>query len=1129
MKHATSAAMLIVLSIVSIELVVRLSQPVLSKNESHRSNPSSIVNPVSKKPGSNGTPAKPRLAGAFGKVPLQFEANHGQTDGRVKFMARGPGYGLFLTSTEAVLHLQNAHPGASRVRGFSKTQDAALRMRIVGAARHAKVNALDRLPGTINYFGGNDSSKWITNIQAYQKVQYENVYPGADLIFYGNQQQLEYDFRLAPGFDPRRIRLALSDARKIRIDHVGDVVITTAAGDVRMHKPDVYQEENNSRQQIAGKFVIKRNGEIGFKIGKYDRTKLLIVDPVLSYSNVISGDGANVGNGIAADANGNAYIVGTTSSINFPTMNPFQATRAGFNDVFVRKLNPAGTVVYSTFLGGSNDDLGRGIAIDSAGNAYVTGWTFSTNFPTANVFQSARSAAADAFVTKLNAAGSALVYSTYLGGNGDDRAYAIAVDSSNNAYVTGQAFSSNFPTANAFQAARNGTGDVFVTKFNPAGSALVYSTYLGGSQSFEIGNGIAADADGKAYVVGQTQSTDFPVVNAFQSAKGDASTSLFDAFVTKFSPTGSPSFATYLGGNGDDVAYGVALDSSRNVYVTGTTSSFNFPIKNAVQGTPNGNEYEAFVTELNSAGNGLVYSTFLGGNADDTAYGIAVDPTSGKAVVVGKTTSPDFPAVRSLQSIGGGGVFQSYDAAGSWNFSNTGLTSPFGSAPAQNVNALAIDPLDSSIYAGTASGMFKSAGGVLPWTAVNQNYAVYSVAVESQNPAIVYAGNFGRVSKSIDAGKTWTDSSAGLPSESANALAIDPSNESIVYAATGIVGGGVYKSIDGGITWSAAKTGLPNLGANTLVIDPTTPSTLYVGIGTSTSSSAGVYKSTNSGGSWTQVSTGLSNTGVRALSFNPATASSIYAATLRGLYKSTNGGASWSSLLQTGFELLSLAVDPNSPSTIYLGSETFSGQGVLKSTDGGATWIATGLTDTRVVALIIDPFDSTLTAACGGLTTSDPSTDMFVAALDTGGSSLLFSSYLGGTARDEGHGIAFDSAANVYITGFSYSSDFPIVAGGSALMNIEDITTATWEPSAQASPSPFSGTVPSKDLATSTADKIGGSFGTDCPPIRFYQTGSDHGLQNGSYSFSLGASGALVLIMGGNCRAVYLQVYTWTA
>lgn len=1009
----------------------------------------------------------------FSQRPLSFEPyQDGRDTSGVKFISRGGESSVLLSSDRMALDLSTKDDRSRAAQRRAQT----LRMTLAGANAQADGYGADELPGKVNYLNGNDPDGWRRDIPTFARVTYKEVYPGIDVDYYGNQRQLEYDFRLRPGADAAQIRLGFDGARRLRLNEVGDLILETAGGDVAMKKPVIYQDIDGERHEIDGAYVFRGKRGVGFRVGAYDTNHELVIDPVLSYSRVIGGDGPNVGNGIAVDASGNAYVVGTTNSTNFPVTNPFQAARAGLIDVFVMKLNPSGNVVYSTYLGGSSDDIGRGIAIDAAGNAYITGWTFSNNFPTAGPLQAARSTAPDVFMTKLNSTGSGLVYSTYLGGTGDDRAYAIAVDPANNAYITGQTFSANFPVANASQAARSGTGDVFVTKFNPAGSALTYSTYLGGSQSFEIGNGIAADPDGNAYVTGQTVSTDFPVLNAFQATKGDTFTSgSFDAFVTKFNPAGSRVFSTYIGGGFSEVASAIALDSSRNIYITGATNSTDFPTRDPLQATIDGVEDDAFVTKLNAAGTALVYSTFLGGNGDDTPTGIAVDST-GRAVVTGKTASPDFPSVRSLQSIGGGGIFQSRDGAVSWNYRNDALSHPIGiSAPSQTVGGLAIDPLDSSIYAATGSGVFKSFAGVFPWQVTTQDFPAHSVAVAPRNSAIVYAGNFGRVTRSQNAGGTWTDSTIGLPSETVNSIAVDPSNDSVLYAATGIgtVGGGVYKSTDGGVTWSAVRTGLPNLGANTIIDDLGAPSTLYVGVGSTASATAGVYKTTNGGTSWTRMSNGLANNAVLGLAFDPTTSATIYAATPQGVYRTTDSGSTWTRILQTGFSVLSVAVDPRNASNLYIGTETLSGQGVFKSTDGGLNWTASGLADNRITGLAIDPFTSVITAGSNALSAADSSTDMFVSAINTAGSSLLFSSYLGGTARDESRAVGFDSSGNIFVTGSSYSTD--VIAGA------PDPALRTANLSGL--PVPEGTSEPIRDPSKGTTGRIFGGLSTDCPPI----------------------------------------------
>ncbi|MBV9240532.1 MAG: SBBP repeat-containing protein, partial [Acidobacteria bacterium] len=439
-----------------------------------------------------------RVARAYGKLPLRFEANTGHAGRDADFIARGTAYTLLLSAGK--LKFKAIQSAGDR--------DSSLEINLKGADAGAGISTAKPLATLTNYIEGNDPNDWHTDIPSFGEVTYANVYPGTDVVYYSDGQRLEYDLRLKPGARPDRIGMTLKGVRNRRLEANGDLILNET---VTLRKPVVYQlDEDGVRHEIDAGYAVRGRNTVGFRIAEYDRAKPLVIDPVLSYSKVIGGDGANVGNGIAVDASGNAYVVGTTSSNNFPTTNAFQAARGGFNDVFVMKLDPSGNVVYSTFLGGSNDDIGRGIAIDPAGNAYVTGWTFSTNFPVANAFQGTRNTSPDAFITKLSPSGSTLVYSTYIGGNNDDRAYAIATDPSGNAYITGQTFSSNFPTANAAQSTMNGTGDIFVTKMNAAGSALIYSTFLGGSQGFEIGNGIAADADGNAYVTGQTASTNFP-------------------------------------------------------------------------------------------------------------------------------------------------------------------------------------------------------------------------------------------------------------------------------------------------------------------------------------------------------------------------------------------------------------------------------------------------------------------------------------------------------------------------------------------------------------------------------------------------------------------------------------------
>jgi hypothetical protein len=518
-------------------------------------------------------------------------------------------------------------------------------MSLIGASRAVRVSGVNRLPGNANYFLGNDPAKWQTNVPTYAKVKYEGIYPGINLIYYGNQRQLEYDFVVAPGADPKKIRLRFGAANKLRIDKQGMLVLEIQKGEVRFERPAIYQEIAGKRRAIAGWYAL-RGSDVGFEVKSYDRASPLVIDPVLVYSSYLAGTENDEVYSIAVDSSGNAYVTGSAFG-GFPTVNAVQSSFGGYGaNAFITKFNATGSaLVYSTYLGGSVGDIGYGIAADSSGNAYVTGYTESTNFPTVNAIQSSLAGSANAFITKINATGSALVYSTYLGGSGSDFGYGIAANSSGNAYVTGTTSSTNFPTANAIQSSLDGPSDVFITKINATGSSLAYSTYIGG-RGADVGKGIAVDSSGNAYVTGYTESTDFATVNAIQSSLAGSA----NAFITKINATGSALVhSTYLGGGGSDIGYGIAVDSSGNAYVAGTTNSTNFPTANAIQSSLAG-PTNAFIAKINASGATLVYSTYLGGSGSpgDSSASIGVD-SSGNAYVTGTTNSTDFPTVNAIQ------------------------------------------------------------------------------------------------------------------------------------------------------------------------------------------------------------------------------------------------------------------------------------------------------------------------------------------------------------------------------------------------------------------------------------------------------------------------------------------------
>jgi hypothetical protein len=636
----------------------------------------------------------------YGKLPLSFEVNQGQTDARVKFLSRGQGYALFLTPTEAVLSLNKPQARADIAPASLKSSGmdrAALRMRMVGANPSPRILGKEALPGRVNYLIGKDPAKWRTNIPTYSKVAYEGVYPGVDLVYYGNQRQLEYDFVLAPGVDPHTIKLAFKGASQIEINPAGELVLHTASGAIRLHKPVIYQEIDGARKPVDGGYALQDDRQVGFQVAAYDAARPLVIDPVLVYSTYLGGSEADWGADIAVDPQGQAYVTGSTSSLDFPIKSALQpASGSGGSDAFVAKLSADdGALLYATHLGGSETDFSTGIAVDQRGQAYVTGNTSSTDFPTKNAMQPVLGGPVgyngDAFVAQLSVDGSALNYSTYLGGKEFDRGDDIAVDQLGRAVVTGLTGSPDFPTRNALQPALAGGTDAFVAQFTADGMTLRYSTYLGGSEN-EADTGVAVDPRGQTYLTGGTISTDFPTKNALQPASGGG----FDAFVAKLSADGRTlRYATHLGGNEADFGTGIAVDQRGQAYVTGRTSSADFPTRNAVQPVYGGNP-DAFVARLSADGSALNYSTYLGGKGLDEGGSIAV-VLRGQAVVTGLTGSPDFPTKNALQP-DFGGINDAFVA----QFTADGMTLRYstylGGSEDEAGTGIAVDPLGQEVY-----------------------------------------------------------------------------------------------------------------------------------------------------------------------------------------------------------------------------------------------------------------------------------------------------------------------------------------------------------------------------------------------------------------------------------------------
>lgn len=654
-------------------------------------------------------------------------------------------------------------------------------MRLAGADPRARIEALDRLPGSTNYFLG-ERQNWKTDVPGYGRVRSKGVYPGIDMQFHGESGRLEYDFVLAPGASPESIRIDFQGQRSLRLDRDGDLLVETEGGEVRWKHPEVYQEVEGRRIPVDGRFVLREN-RVRFKVAAYDRRRTLVIDPALVYSTYLGGASNDGVRGIAVDPSGNVYVVGNTTTTNLPvTPGVFQPTFGGQTaayqqgDAFVAKFSPSGSLIYLSYLGGSADDTASAVAVDSAGNAYVTGCTTSTNFPIAGTpFQSKFGGAdssgsllifGDAFVTKISPTGNELIYSTYLGGSQDDFGDAIALDSSGNVYVAGATRSTNFPvTMGAYQGSLAGVGgqylketvplfeggDVFVSKLDPNGSHLIFSTYLGGSKD-DVAFTLALDAANNIYVGGYTLSTDFPVSQgAYQTQWGgsEIQNNFFtfgDGFVSKLNAAGSALlYSTYFGGQGDDCVAAIAVDAAGNAYFTGSTSTDNWKTTPGAFQQVYGGYYtlpflieqligDAYVAKLNPTGTALVYMSYLGGNANDGGTGIAID-SAGNAYVTGFADSSNFPvtanALQPKMAGDGGQINGSYYLYGDAflavvNPTATALiySSYFGGSFDDGALGIALEPNGTVHIAGltistnfpvTSNAFQKAYGGVMAY------------------------------------------------------------------------------------------------------------------------------------------------------------------------------------------------------------------------------------------------------------------------------------------------------------------------------------------------------------------------------------------------------------------------------
>lgn len=1001
-------------------------------------------------------------------TPL-FEANEGQFDKAVQFFSKGEGYNLFLTSNEAIFSLGQTNGAKLQIASGATHQsklintsvgNTAVRMTIVGSNPKARLEGVSKQLAKTNYFVGQDPKNWRTNVSNFESVKYLNVYPGINAEFHpGESKALKYDWIVAPGADPKNIKLRINGANHIEVDGGGDLVLQTQVGELRQGRPVVYQELNGTREEIAGRYALLSRTEVGFVIDSYDKTKQLIIDPPIVYSTYLGGTvraGANKVATITDSASGNTYVyvVGDTLDPDFPTKNAIQPNPTGY-DLFVAKFNLSASgqdsLVYSTYLGGNSDEEGFGIAVDSTGAAYVTGYTKSTNFPLVNAFKTTTDGY-DAYVAKLTPDGSALVYSSYLGGSSSDTARGIAVDGTGNTYVGGGTSSTNFPVIHGF---RTTPGTGFITKIAPPSggnpASIVYSSYIDGSVS-----GIAVDSSANAYAAGATTSLNLPAtLSAFQQTNPNPSPYTQVGFVAKVNTLASGSasllYSTYLGGTtgrfgGGDGCTSIAVDSAGNAYVAGTVTSHDFPTTVGSLKPTFDDDQDVFVVKLDTTKSGassLVYSTYLGGHGGftgfDEGWGIAID-SAGNSYVAGTASSPDFPVVNPVQYYSDG-LYVTTNEGNSVALLNKGMASYTSKGVALDTSTT-----PRTIYVAASGGLahdtvFKSVDGGSNWSPISSLPSVGTInclALDPKNPATIYVGTDSGVFKSNDAGNTWVATNNGLSygtTTNVDGFTFDSATTpQTIYVATT---DNLYKSVDGGSTW--VPTGLNDWASNLVINPTTTPHTLFVGRGYDRY----LFRSTDGGNTWTEY-------------FTPACDYCHHLAI-------SGDTSSWPAQI--------LGVDNSTtPATLYLNDTSNSGRGsFLKSTDNGDSWVQTSGEDVNIWQFIIDTSTtpSTLYAANGEIrksvdgglswtslsglggqpfaidtssrTSSTPSTiyffhggvdrDAFVSELNPTGSALIFSTYLGGGPSQAPTGasdVAVDTQGNIYVVGGTVTT-FPTI------------------------------------------------------------------------------------------------------
>ncbi len=992
----------------------------------------------------------------FGNLPLSFEANRGQFDPRVRYAARGEGFILFLTGGEAVFSLSGA--GAN----------ATVRMRFPGSPGPCRLDPLDPLPGRSHYLTGRGPRDWKTGIPNYRRIACRGIYPGVTLVYYGNQRRVEYDLVVDPGRNPKDILVEFAGAESLRLDD-GDLVLHTSTGELRQHAPFAFQDGPRGPRNIPVRYVLRARHRVAFEIGAHDPSLPIRIDPILSYSTFLGGDGAvtgghDYGRAIAVDLSGNVYVAGSTQSTQFPvTEGAIARTNQGSTDGFVTKLDPSGaTRIYSTYLGGNSIDEVRGIAVDPAGNAYVAGATSSNRFPTtAGVFQTTPKGGGDCFVAKLNPSGTALVYSTLLGGNSLDTTSAIGIDAAGDAYVTGQTSSTDFPvTPGAFQKALRSVPDAFFARINSSGTSVLYATYLGGGY-IDDATSLAVDQAGNAVVAGTTASTDFPVTAGAlrQTAQAD------EGFAVRFAAgSESPAYSTLIGGNWMDAVYGVALDVAGNAVLVGSTGSTDFPVVNAVEPPPftgglldpvrylreilrtrrflslSGGQ-DAFVLRLNSAGTQVLRGILLGGRAADAARTVWMDPAGGSILVAGETDSPDLPVTREArQGSFGGGAADGFVA--SLNFADFHLRylTYLGGASEDRIYSAAGTPAGEAWVTGvTVSADFPVTPGAWGGSLARGGFDSFVSRLDPSGSALAFSSFLGGGgSSNAETGTSIAVDAAGNAYVTGTTISTDfPVNE-----------GALQRTPGGNSSTDVFVTKIDQTGKNVVYSTYFGGSDSESGTGIAVDAAGSAYVAGLKGYGALPCPTDRNHgTGMAfVVKLNPSGSDLGYCYSLGGNGYETSAAVavdgSGSAYVTGATASSNFPITPGASQTVFRGQrDAFitkvnpDGTGLLYSTFLGGG----GFDDPSSIAI-----DSSGNVYVAGMTTSQdfPATagayqtrfggggwDTFVAKLNAGGASLGYATYLGGSGNDEVYGIAADSAGNTYLTGQTTSATFPATEG----------------------------------------------------------------------------------------------------